>query len=52
MNTNDSNVEVSYKVISESKDIITVAFFVDKKLIHIFAGQTNVMIPKINKLFG
>jgi hypothetical protein len=49
---NDSIVEISYKVISESMDILTVAFFIDKKLIHIIAGKTNVMIPKLNKLFG
>jgi hypothetical protein len=45
-------VEVSYEVISESMDILTVAFFIDKKLMYIIAGRTNVMIPKLNKLFG
>jgi hypothetical protein len=51
LDINDSTVEVSYMVISESMDILTVAFFIDKKLIHIFAGQTNLMISKLNKLF-
>jgi hypothetical protein len=51
LDINEWPVEVSYKVISESMDILTVAFFIDKKLLHIIAGNTEIMISKINKLF-
>lgn len=48
---NDRTMEVSYKVISEFRGILTVAIFIDKKLLHIVTGKTEIMITKLNKLF-
>jgi hypothetical protein len=51
MNENRENVEVSYKVVSDSMGIWTVAFFVDDKLLHIIAGEAGIMLQKLNQLF-
>ncbi|WP_442596611.1 hypothetical protein [Neobacillus sp. D3-1R] len=48
----ERKVEVSYKVIADAKEILTVAIFINQRLLHIVAGKTSVMIPKLNKLFG
>lgn len=52
INMDERKVEVSYKVIADAKEILTVAIFINQRLLHIVAGKTSVMIPKLNKLFG
>ncbi|MFD2445003.1 hypothetical protein ACFSO7_13615 [Bacillus sp. CGMCC 1.16607] len=51
MDINEGPVEVSYKIISDVMDILTVVIFIDKKLLHIVAGKKEIMIAKLNKLF-
>jgi hypothetical protein len=48
---NERPIEISYQVISNALDTLTVAFFVDNKLLHIISGNTDVMLSKINRLF-
>jgi hypothetical protein len=52
LDNHDENVEISYQVISETDEILTVAFFVDNQLLHIVAGERDLMIEKLLKLFG
>ncbi|HLO12309.1 MAG TPA: hypothetical protein VK190_08765 [Pseudoneobacillus sp.] len=51
MDYNDGKVEISYQVLSESMGILTVAFFMDQQLLHIIAGEKEIMIAKLNTIF-
>jgi hypothetical protein len=44
-------VEVSYQVMSDSRGIWTVAFFINSQLLHIIAAKSEIMIPKLDRLF-
>ncbi|MHC0037621.1 hypothetical protein [Pseudoneobacillus sp. C159] len=52
MDNHDEKVEVSYQVISETEETLTVAFFIDNQLFHIVSGERGIMIEKLTKLFG
>jgi hypothetical protein len=49
---NEEKVEVSYKVLSETMGVLTVAFFIDEELVHIISGKKEVMINKLNEIFN